>query len=142
MQLTEYKQLNYNPEITGKWGISPCDPDELNRAVAGLTIAASANAIEARRAEIAAVREELAIQSRENAQRFEATNGKRLRAEEKALRAKSNLAFLAAKGTRGDFARLWPSVYLREVRNRCCASARGSYRRLPASSALLPQARR
>ena len=28
MQLTEYKQLNYNPEITGKWGISPCDPDE------------------------------------------------------------------------------------------------------------------
>jgi len=84
LQLTEYKQLNCNPEITGKWGISPCDPDELNRAVAGLTIAASANAIEARRAEIAAVREELAIQSRENAQRFEATNGKRLRAEEKA----------------------------------------------------------
>jgi len=42
----------------------------------------------------------------------------RLRAEEKALRAKANLAFLAAKGTRGDFARLWPSVYLREVRDR------------------------
>src|SRR5262247_3483105 len=41
----------------------------------------------------------------------------RLRAEEKALRAKANLAFLAAKGTRGDFARLWPSVYLREVRD-------------------------
>ena len=96
----------------------PGNPDDLRWVVATLTLAASAMAIEARLAEIAAVREELAIQSRENAQRFEAANGKRLRAEEKALRAKANLAFLAARGTRGDFARLWPSVYLREVRNR------------------------
>jgi len=96
----------------------PGSPADLRWVVTTLTLAASAMAIEARLAEIAAVREELAIQSRENAQRFEAANGKRLRAEEKALRAKANLAFLAARGTRGDFARLWPSVYLREIRDR------------------------
>jgi hypothetical protein len=38
-----------------------------------------------------------------------------LRAEEKALRAKAKMAFLAAGG---DFARLWRSMYLREIRNR------------------------
>jgi hypothetical protein len=75
-------------------------------------------AFEARLAEIAAVREELDIRFRENARRYEEANGKFLRAEEKALRARAKRAFLAAMGTRGDFARLWPSVYLREVRNR------------------------
>src|SRR5215475_8997800 len=106
----------------------PSSPDVIEWAVARLIIDASAMAFEARQAEIAAIREELAIRSRESAQRFEESNRKRLRAEEKALRAQAKLAFLSAKGTRGDFARLWPSVYLREVRNRCCASARGSYR--------------
>jgi hypothetical protein len=41
---------------------------------------------------------------------------KYLRAEEKALRDKARIAFLAAGGTRGDFVREWPSVYLEEVR--------------------------
>ena len=96
----------------------PSDPDELERAVAGLSLVASAMASEARLAEIAAVREELAVRSMENARQYEAAHGKRLRAEEKALRAKAELAFFTAMGTRGDFARLWPSVYLSEVRNR------------------------
>jgi len=96
----------------------PSFPDEIEWAVARLTLIASSMSFEARLAEIAVVREELAIQYRENAGLFEHANGKRLRAEEKALRAKANLAFLAARGTRGDFARLWPSVYLREIRDR------------------------
>jgi len=96
----------------------PSFPDEIEWAVARLTLIASSMSFEARLAEIAVVREELAIQYRENAGLFEVANGKRLRAEEKALRAKANLAFLAARGTRGDFARLWPSVYLREIRDR------------------------
>ena len=81
----------------------PSDPRELERAVAQLTLASGAMAIEARLAEIAAVREELAMRYRENAQGFEAANGNRLRAEDKALRAKAKPAFLAAKGIRGDF---------------------------------------
>lgn len=96
----------------------PSSPDVIEWAVGRLTIDASARAFEARLAEIAAVREELAIRSSENAYRVDMANGKRLRAEEKALRAKANLAFIAARGTRGDFARLWPSVYLKEVRDR------------------------
>jgi len=104
----------------------PSDPDELERAVAGLSLAASAMASEARLAEIAAVKEELAIRSMENARQYEEAHGKRLRAKEKALRAKAELAFFTARGTRGDFARLWPSVYLSEVRNH--HDDRGLYR--------------
>jgi hypothetical protein len=37
-------------------------------------------------------------------------------AKEKALRLKAEMAFLAAGGARGDFAREWPSVFLEEVR--------------------------
>ena len=96
----------------------PRAPYELERAVARLTIASSEMASEARLAEIAAVREELAIRFSENARRFEAANGKLLRAEEKALRAKAKLAFLAAGGTRGDFARLWVSMFVKEARRR------------------------
>jgi len=96
----------------------PSHLDELQWAVARLTAAAHGMAFEAHLAELAAIREELGIRFRENAQRVEKAKGKRIRAEKKALRIKAELAFLAAKGTRGDFARLWPSVYLREVRNR------------------------
>src|SRR5215475_6607723 len=86
----------------------PSAPDELEWAVKRLTLAASAMAFEARLAELAAVREELSTRSRENARRFEAANGKRIRAEEKALRAKAKLAFLTARGTRGYFYRSYP----------------------------------
>src|SRR5262245_41487016 len=96
----------------------PSSPDVIEWAVARLTLDASARAFEARLDEITAVKEELAIQYKENAQRYEEANGKLLRSEEKALRAKAKLAFLTAKGTRGDFARLWPSLYVKEVRRR------------------------
>src|SRR5262245_23967280 len=97
--------------------VKPVRFDELIRAVAQLVSVANETVVAARRSEIAAIREELAIRYGENAQRLEKAKGKRLRAEEKALRLKANLAFLAAGGTRGDFAREWPSVYLEEVRH-------------------------
>jgi len=96
----------------------PCGPHELDRAVARLILAASAMAVEARLAAINAVREELAINSGKTAKKFEEGIGKRPPAEVKALRAKAMSAFLSAMGSRGDFARLWPSIYQREVRNR------------------------
>jgi DNA-binding response OmpR family regulator len=96
--------------------IKPCYFDDLQWAVERLISLASERTFEARLAEIAAVRKEVAIRSRDNDRFFEETNVKRLRAEEKKLRAKANKAFIAAGGTRGEFARLWPSVYKREVR--------------------------
>jgi|SRR5262245_25210077 len=90
----------------------PSDLDELQLAVTRLISAASERVIDARLAEFAAIREELAVRS-------EGAKMKFLRAEEKALRAKAKLAFLAAGGGRGDFARFWPPMYLylREIRN-------------------------
>jgi DNA-binding response OmpR family regulator len=92
--------------------VKPTLPDELRLAVAQLVSAARKNAFEARRAEIAAVRDELAIRQMGIAERLEKAKQKRLRAEEKALRSKAQIAFIAAGGTRGDFAREWLSVFL------------------------------
>jgi len=94
----------------------PVNSDELTRAVARLTSVPPETAFEARRAESAAILEELVIRQAENAERVEKAKEKSLRAEEKYLRAKAQTAFLAAGGTRGDFAREWPSVLLEEVR--------------------------
>jgi DNA-binding response OmpR family regulator len=58
----------------------PIAPDELERAVTQLTLAASAMSLEARQAELAVIREE--IRSREDALRIEEAEGKRLPAEE------------------------------------------------------------
>jgi hypothetical protein len=58
----------------------------------------------------------LAIRQTENAERLEKAKVKYLRAEEKALRDKALIAFIAAGGARGDFAREWPSVFSEEVR--------------------------
>jgi DNA-binding response OmpR family regulator len=96
--------------------VKPVVPSELRLAVAQLISSARENAIEARRVELAAVREELAIRQMGIAERLEKAKQKRLRAEEKALRGKAQIAFIAAGGTRGDFAREWPSVFLEEVR--------------------------
>ena len=52
----------------------------------------------------------------ENAERVEKAKEKRLRAKEKALRNMAQIAFLAAGGARGAFAREWLSVFLEEVR--------------------------
>jgi DNA-binding response OmpR family regulator len=106
--------------------VKPVSPKELRQAVSLLISAACETAIEARRAEVAAILEELAIRQMENAERLEKAKQKRLRAEEKALRDKAQFAFLAAGGTRGDFAREWPSVLLEEVRGvRAPASVSG-----------------
>jgi DNA-binding response OmpR family regulator len=95
----------------------PVSFDDLTRAVTQLTSVAPETAFEARRVEIAAIREELAIRQTENAERVERAKKKYLRAKEKALRLKAEMAFLAAGGARGDFAREWPSVFLEEVRD-------------------------
>jgi DNA-binding response OmpR family regulator len=94
----------------------PVSFGKLQQTVWRLISAAGEQALEARRAEVAAVREEVAAQRMENAKEIEKAKEKYLRAEEKALRNKAQIAFLAAGGTRGDFAREWPSVFLGEVR--------------------------
>lgn len=96
--------------------VKPVRIDELKRAVVRLLSVALGTAFEARQAEVAAIREEMAIRQMENASRVEKSKDKRLRAEEKALRVKAQIAYLAAGGTRGEFAREWPSVFLEEVR--------------------------
>jgi DNA-binding response OmpR family regulator len=90
--------------------------DDLKLAVTKLTSVAPERVFEARRVEIAAIKEELAIRRTENAERIEMAKNKCMRAKEKALRLKAEMAFLAAGGARGDFAREWPSVFLEEVR--------------------------
>jgi len=96
--------------------VKPIIPHELRQAISRLISASGETAFEARRAEVAAILEELAIRQTENAARVEKAKEKYLRAEEKVIRDKAQIAFLAAGGTRGDFAREWPSVFLEEVR--------------------------
>jgi hypothetical protein len=59
----------------------------------------------------------LAIQQVENARRVDKAKEKSLRAKEKALRLKAEIAFLAAGGTRGGFAREWLSEFREEMRS-------------------------
>jgi len=96
--------------------VKPVSSDEFRRAVARLLSSTHEKIFEARMAEIAAVREELAIRQTENAERREKAKQKLLRAKEKVLRGKAQIAFIAAGGARGDFAREWPSVFSEEVR--------------------------
>jgi DNA-binding response OmpR family regulator len=106
--------------------VKPVIPDELRLAAAQLTSVARETAFEARQAESAAILEELAIRKTKNAARVEKAKEKWRRAEEKALRAKAQIVFLAAGGTRGDFAREWLSVFFEEVRgHRTLASSIG-----------------
>jgi DNA-binding response OmpR family regulator len=97
--------------------IKPVSSDEITQVAARLTSVPPETAFEARRAESAAILEELAIRQAENAERVEKAKEKTLRAKEKALRLKAERAFLAAGGARGDFAREWPSLFLGEVRS-------------------------
>jgi len=101
--------------------LKPIDFEELQLAVARFTNVAPDTALEARRAEIAAIREELADQRferneiiekvRERSRKARARSGKAfgrcLTAQRKFLRLKAMQAYLAAGGTRGDFAREW-----------------------------------
>jgi hypothetical protein len=60
----------------------------------------------------------LAIRHTENVELIERAKKKYLHARVKAIRIRAEMAFLAAGGTRGAFAREWLSLFLEEV---CCA---------------------
>ena len=95
--------------------IKPVIPDELMQAVSLLISVPPEMAFEARRAETAAIREELAIRHMENVELIEGAKKKYLHARVKAIRLRAEMAFLAAGGTRGNFAREWLPVFLEEV---------------------------
>jgi DNA-binding response OmpR family regulator len=106
--------------------VKPVSFDDMTRTVVRLTSVPPETAFEARRAEATAIVEDLTIRQMENAERLEKAKQKRLRAEEKLLRDKALIAFLAAGGTRGAFAREWLSVLMEEVRgDRTSGSAGG-----------------
>jgi len=95
--------------------VKPIIPDELRQAVARLISAPLETAIEARRAESAAIREELAIRRTENIELIERAKKKYLYARVKAIRLRAEMAFLAAGGARGAFAREWLPLFLEEL---------------------------
>jgi DNA-binding response OmpR family regulator len=98
--------------------LKPVRFEALKQAVAQLIAFAGETEIEARMAELIAIREELAVQKVEYAELIERAKKKRLRAKEKVIRLKAEKAFLTAGGSRGEFARRWPSVFREEVRSR------------------------
>jgi hypothetical protein len=91
--------------------VKPVTPEDLEQTIRRLTSLVSAREPAALRAELAAIREELAIRGMEFAKRFGSAKEKCLRAEKNLIRLKAEKAFLEAGGTRGDFARRWPSVF-------------------------------
>jgi len=95
--------------------VKPVIPDELMQAVSRMISAAGETAFEARRAESAAIRDELAIRQVENVERIEGAKKKYLYASVKAIRLRAEMAFLSAGGTRGAFAREWLPVFLEEL---------------------------
>jgi len=95
--------------------VKPVMADDPEPMVAKLTSPVAGRDFEAWQAEIAAVREELAIRYNEQAQLMKRARYRHLRAEEKLMRLKAEKAFLDAGGTRGEFARRWPSVFIEEV---------------------------
>jgi len=95
--------------------VKPVIPDELMQAVSRLISAAGETVFDARRAESAAIREELAIRQTENVERIEMAKKKYLYARVKAIRLRAEMAFLAAGGARGAFAREWLPVFLEET---------------------------
>jgi DNA-binding response OmpR family regulator len=97
--------------------VKPVSLDDLEQTVARLTSPILGRDYEAWQAEIAAIREEFAIRLAGNAERVESAKEKRLRAEEKVMRLKAERAFLNAGGSRGEFARRWPSMFTEEVRS-------------------------
>jgi len=96
--------------------VKPVRFGELRQAVTQLISGAGEKDFEARRAEIAAIREELAIRRLENAEHLEKARERHLRSAKKTLRLKAQMAFLRAGGSRGDFARQWLSVFIEEAR--------------------------
>jgi DNA-binding response OmpR family regulator len=87
----------------------PVTPDKLQQAVALLISFQSEKAFEARQAEVAAIRDELAIRRIE----IEDLRERAKEIRQRSTRIKAQIAFLKAGGTRGDFAREWLSVSYR-----------------------------
>jgi YesN/AraC family two-component response regulator len=96
--------------------VKPVSFCELRQAVTQLISVVGEKDFEARRAEIAAIREELAIRRMEYVEQIEKAREQNLRSAKKMLRLKAQMAFLRAGGSRGDFARQWPSVFIEEAR--------------------------
>jgi DNA-binding response OmpR family regulator len=107
--------------------VKPVKFEDLKQMVAKLTSPVDGRDFEAWQAEIAAVREELAIRYNELAQRTKDASDRHLRAEEKLMRLKAEKAFLDAGGTRGEFARRWASVFSEEVRSQRKSDAASDY---------------
>jgi DNA-binding response OmpR family regulator len=97
--------------------VKPLGFDDIERTVERLTSRGQKDSV-TWRAEIAAIREELAIQRGGNVEQIRSAKERRQRAQEKLMRLKAEKAFLDAGGTRGEFARRWPSVFIDEVRGR------------------------
>jgi two-component system chemotaxis response regulator CheY len=91
--------------------VKPVTPEDLEQTIRRLTTLVSAREPAAWRAELAAIREELATRGMEFAKRLDSAKEKCLRAEKNLIRLKAEKAFLEAGGTRGDFARRWPTVF-------------------------------
>jgi DNA-binding response OmpR family regulator len=90
----------------------PVELQEVLGTVTTLLFASAQRLRDARHAEFAAIREELAVRYSETS-RFKAVAVERKqRAVRKLLRLKAKNAFLHAGGARGDFLRLWPATYL------------------------------
>ena len=107
--------------------VKPVKTDDLEQAVTKLTSPKARRDFEAWQAEMDAVREELAIRYNEKVGRMESAKERHQRAEEKLMRIKAMRAFLEAGGTRGEFARRWPSVLKEEVRNHHTSDAASSH---------------
>jgi DNA-binding response OmpR family regulator len=97
--------------------VKPVELEDLQETVKRLLSLIGIRTAEAWRAEIKAIREELAFQRVEHIELLAIAIERRQCAQEKLMRFKAERAFLAAWGTRGDFARRWPSVFIGEVRN-------------------------
>jgi DNA-binding response OmpR family regulator len=90
----------------------PIEVREILRMVTNLLSASAQQLREARHAEFVAIREELAVPSKDNRRSMAMAAERRQRAVRKRLRLKAITAFLNAGGARGDFVRLWPTTYL------------------------------
>jgi len=86
----------------------PVRGDELQRAVGRLTAAADRRNFEARRAERAAILEEMAVRQAELREKSE-------KIRSRSVKATARAAFLDAGGTRGAFAREWLSMSVEQV---------------------------
>jgi DNA-binding response OmpR family regulator len=99
----------------------PIHVQEVVGTVTRLLFASSQRLSDARHAEFAAIREELAVRYGENSRSMAIAADRKQRAVRKILRLKAKNAFLNAGGARGDFLRLWPATYLDAALDLECA---------------------